>query len=419
MTKVNNLIIFWCAALVVAALMFPSISLGESGISANEGEPEPATAGAPDTDNMENASQTTIADEQTPPKYLAQMGQLEELGMPEGNQPEDEDSDVPEPEEETAQEDEEAQNGTLPSPPTKMKVLTEKPVPGMLEGVGGKVYEEPPKGKQLPEELRESAEAADSSEATGEAREGVTAGEGLSDVVMQEMSILNVPTGNLRTFKPIMDENYNFRGVVYGEEFGFIKILEGDNNLNLREVWKSPPVNAPVRGVFVMDVDKDGVTEIIAYTNDGNIFIYNFQERVLKYRTPEGTYDGVGCMVITNLDSDEPLELLFIDAQPGNPGNLVQIDSQSYFEEWRSSEEYSATDMIVGNVDNDDDLEIIMSTGEVLSGSFKSLEWQSDTAFGERLYLLDVDSDGKLELITEYGQEYIRIFDIDERREKW
>ena len=30
-----------------------------------------------------------------------------------------------------------------------------------------------------------------------------------------------------------------------------------------------------------------------------------------------------------------------------------------------------------------------------------------------------VDGDGMLELITEYDQSYIKIIEIDERREKW
>ena len=60
-----------------------------------------------------------------------------------------------------------------------------------------------------------------------------------------------------------------------------------------------------------------------------------------------------------------------------------------------------------------------MNTGEVLDSKFKDVKWKSDIAFGSRLYLIDVDSDGLLELVTEYEQSYIRIIDVDQRREKW
>lgn len=240
-----------------------------------------------------------------------------------------------------------------------------------------------------------------------------------SDIVKEELSIFNVSTDNLRTMKPLMDDDFNLRGMVYGEERGFIRILEADNDGKFTEVWKSPPMNAPVRELFIDDIDKDGETEIVAYTNDGNIFIYGYKTHDLKYRTPENTYPGISCMVVENIDDDPQLELIFIASQPSNPGYLVQFDSKTQFEEWRSSQEYSATDMIIGNVDTDSEIEIILNTGEILSSRFKNVKWKSDIQFGDRLYLVDVDNDGILELVTEYDQSYIRIIDVDERREKW
>lgn len=245
--------------------------------------------------------------------------------------------------------------------------------------------------------------------------------------IMEELSLYNVPTGNLRTMKFIIDEEYNTRSMVYGEELGYIRVLDADNDDNFREVWKSPPLNAAVRGVFVEDLDGDGETDIIAYTSDGNFFIYGYETHDLKYRTPDGTYININCMVVANMDNDPEIELLFIGVKPGEEqpngsipaGYLIQFDPQSQFEEWISQEKYTATDMIIGNVDNDDELEIILNTGEILDVQFKELEWQSTTQFGSRLYLIDMDNDGILELVTEYDQSYIRIIDVDQRREKW
>ena len=98
---------------------------------------------------------------------------------------------------------------------------------------------------------------------------------------------------------------------------------------------------------------------------------------------------------------------------------LIQFDTKSQFEEWRSTQAYEATDMIVGNVDKDPEIEIIMNTGEILSSKFKNVKWKSDIELGDRLYLIDIDDDGILELVNEYDQSYVRIIDVDERREKW
>ncbi|MDP2982809.1 MAG: hypothetical protein Q8O92_05720 [Candidatus Latescibacter sp.] len=236
-----------------------------------------------------------------------------------------------------------------------------------------------------------------------------------SETYREEKSIFNVPTANLRTMKVIIDDQYNLVGMVYGEERGFIRVLSTDNQGNFTETWKSPPLNSPVRGIFVENLDRVGEVEIIAYTADGNIFIYGYDTHDLKYRTPEGTYPGIKCMAIANLDNTPELEMLFITSV----GKMVQFDPKTKFEQWRSSDTYLATDMIIGNVDNDKEVEIILNTGEVLNKQFKTVKWKSDVKFGERLYLIDMDSDGILELVTEYEEQYIRIFDIDQRREKW
>ena len=244
---------------------------------------------------------------------------------------------------------------------------------------------------------------------------------------MEELNLFNVPTANLRTVKTVIDEEYNLRGLVWGDELTYLHLLEADVNGNFREVWKSPSLNSEIRGIFVEDLDNDGEADILAYTATGDFFIYGYRSRTLKYRTPEGTYDTILCMAVADLDGSPEMEIFFnavragtSDSNASQPmGNLIQFDSVSLFEEWTSQERYAATDIIIGNVDNDEDPEIILNTGQVLDIRFKGLEWQSDVAFGSRLYLIDLDSDGLLELVTEYNQSYIRVIDVDERREKW
>ena len=245
--------------------------------------------------------------------------------------------------------------------------------------------------------------------------------------LMEELSLFNVSTANLRTMKTIIDDKWNLRGMVYGDGQGYIRILKADNEGNFTESWKSPPLNSAVRGLFVNDLDVSGETEIVAYTADGNIYIYGYDSHTLIYKTPEGTYQKINCMVIANMDSDPQMELFFIGVRPGTspsqdgklPGNLIQFDTKTQFEEWTSTDLYSATEMLIGNVDTDPESEIILNTNEILNIRFKDVEWISTIDFGNRLYLIDLDDDGILELVTEYNESFIKIIDVDQRQEKW
>lgn len=239
-----------------------------------------------------------------------------------------------------------------------------------------------------------------------------------SDTFHEELTIFNSPTGGMRTMKVIIDDQYNLVGMVYGEELGFVRILTADNNGNFTETWKSPPLNSQVMGVFVDNLDNTGEAEIVAYTAEGNIFIFGYDTHEQKYKTPDGTYQGILCMLVANVDADPAKELLFIT----KAGKMVQFDPATKFEEWTSTETYTSTDMVLGNVDNDRETELVLNTGEVMNLRYKSVEWKMEGKLvspNSRLFLMDVDSDGILELIIRYDQNTTRIIDVDQRREKW
>lgn len=329
-------------------------------------------------------------------------------------------------EEEKKPDEKEAATGEkLPPPPPKTFIATEKPIKGTLRGIVGEKKSTvkatgQPGATPVPEADRSKQQEAAKGEPSPEPSRRISgARKQKSNLVREELSLFNVSNANLRTIKTVIDDDFNLRSIVYGEELGFIRVCEADDDGNFKEVWKSPPLNAPVRGLFVDDIDRDGETEIVAYTSKGNIFIYGYQTHDLEYRTPENTYPGISCMVVANLDDDPQLELFYQASQPGMPGRLIQFDPKTQFEEWTSSREFGATDMIVGNVDADPDMEIILNSGEILSSKFKNIKWESNIKFGDRLYLIDIDSDGILELVTEYDQSYVRIIEINERREKW
>lgn len=297
----------------------------------------------------------------------------------------------------------------LPPFPSMMNAITtEKPVRGVSAGVVPR--ERTRAAVSSPDDPGKPSAAGPGQPAPAKRRP--------SDTFMEERSLFNTPTANFRTAKVIIDEEYNLVGMVYGEQFGYLHILDADGNGDFTESWKSPPLNGEIRGVFVANLDRTGEAEIVAYTANGNIFVYGYDSHEMKFRTTDGLYKRIDCMLVANLDASPELELLFIT----DTGKMIQFDPISKFEEWTSTETYTATDMALGNVDNDPGEELILNTGEIINFQFKAMKWKMDAVTvgaDSRLYLIDVDRDGILELVVEYTQQYIRIFDIDQRHEKW
>ena len=119
-------------------------------------------------------------------------------------------------------------------------------------------------------------------------------------------------------------------------------------------------------------------------------------------------------MTVQNVDDDPQPELIFC-----TDGRLIIYDGRDHFEEWRSDQDnITATELLIADVDGDSEREIVLNDGFVFDASFHDLEWQSPSQFGDKMGILDVDNDGIVELVGEFRGRFIRIFDVDLRREK-
>ena len=100
-------------------------------------------------------------------------------------------------------------------------------------------------------------------------------------------------------------------------------------------------------------------------------------------------------------------------------GRLIIYDGRDQFEEWRSDQDnINATELLIADVDGDEEREIVLNDGFVFDAMFRDLEWQSPVQFGDKMDVFDLDNDGIVELVGEFRGRFIRIFDIDLRREK-
>ena len=208
------------------------------------------------------------------------------------------------------------------------------------------------------------------------------------------------------------DDKSDKERIVYGDNRGIIHILKRQKRGYLEE-WKSRELGGAIGEVFVEDMDLDGQLEIVVYTNTGRIYFWDPRTNRLIWQSIQTKFESITCMEIYNVDDDDQKEFIFIA-----DSHLYIYDGKDHFEEWRSDEEYTAEDMVIADFDADGQDEIVLNTGFVLDARFRDFEWRYREPFGDRLGMLDIDDDGILELIGESAGRFLRIFDLDLKREK-
>ncbi len=200
--------------------------------------------------------------------------------------------------------------------------------------------------------------------------------------------------------------------MVYGSYRGTLHLIENRNGrlvtAKSRDLW------SPVVEMLAVDLDGDDQDEVVGFTQNSRLFILRGHDLQDVWNTIEGRFDDIKALTVADVDDDGQLEIVLI------ADKLLRIYSAlREIEEWKSSEEYSATRIVVGDVDGDGADEIVLNTGVVLGAVFRDVEWTYEPGFGTRMDLFDIDSDGILEIVALGGDGLVRVFDVDERRLKF
>jgi hypothetical protein len=176
--------------------------------------------------------------------------------------------------------------------------------------------------------------------------------------------------------------------------------------------WNSFYLGSPVRKIVADDIDANGIIDLVVLTSAGRMFIFDTNTHLLVWESTANDFASVSEFLVEQLDTDRAKELLLCA-----DSRLVIMDGEKLLREYQSSDEFKCEYMLIGDVDNDDEKEIVLDSGFVINAKTLNFEWQTDF-FGTRPSLLDVDADGVDELICESTGGALRVYDLDIRQEK-
>lgn len=200
---------------------------------------------------------------------------------------------------------------------------------------------------------------------------------------------------------------------IYADRQAHVHVLKvEDGTIGLD--WENTNLGSRVASIFVTDLYGDESDKLVIGTAGGRILIYQMDGYDLDWENLQDPFDQIEYMISKNIDDDPQEELIFIADR-----TLYIYDSLKKTIDWQSQDEYSAKQIITGNVDDDDQLEIITNTGIILDSRFYNVEFQSEEPFGDRIFLLDINNDGIPEIAGESLDFNLRFFDVYAEREIW
>ena len=208
-------------------------------------------------------------------------------------------------------------------------------------------------------------------------------------------------------------DNGNAWGMIYADVYGKIYIKRATSRGWKRE-FEITNLGAKVKKYDILDVENDGVLELVIATMAGGILIYSLDDYTNTWENIEDDFSSIEAFDIKNVDTDAQMEFIVLAN-----GTLYIIDSLDKSRQWISERKFSATELIVANVDKDEQLEIILNTGIVIDTKFYVIDLEWDKPFGERISTFDFNNDGIPEVIGEFSDYSLRIFDVYSQREIW
>lgn len=216
--------------------------------------------------------------------------------------------------------------------------------------------------------------------------------------------------------------------VLYGDgQWGEIHCYDA---VSLAEKWNIHNPEHGATNIAVFDTNGDGNLEILwgagaSSTGEDHLYVHDISTLALQWQSShiDGPFHAVD---VGDVDSDGTQELVFASFASNSTysdGTLFIYDAETFELQWQSETDMFGSnawtgihDLKIGDVDDDEDMEIIVATDRLYDGTLyiingKTHEIEHNYLYdeGSPLYSLDiydVDNDGETEIIAGGGREH-------------
>lgn len=201
--------------------------------------------------------------------------------------------------------------------------------------------------------------------------------------------------------------------LIYTDRPGHIHVYAIEDGV-LKKQWETTTLGSRATSLIVTDLYGDGHEKILVSTIAGRVLIYDLAKYELEWENLQLHFSRIDFMACANLDGDPQQEVVLLADD-----KLYIIDGYNRNIQWNSTTNMPATYMVIGNVDDDPQLEIVLNSGIIVDSRFYNIQFQTDQPFGDRLSLVDLTGDGYPEVVGEFTDRTLRVFDVWRGREVW
>ena len=168
-----------------------------------------------------------------------------------------------------------------------------------------------------------------------------------------------------------------------------------------------------MKRMSVYDSNNDGIVEaFVAAKNEifhvadiklPPLSVFTSQQRIINF-------------AVDNLDADPKPELALLLANESGSKAVVILDDDFQAELLRTSVTTSDTiEMAIANIDDDESLELVLSSGQVYDISSAENQWYNADGFGQTMTTGDINNDGIEEIIASVGWGPLTVWDAQSR----
>lgn len=203
-----------------------------------------------------------------------------------------------------------------------------------------------------------------------------------------------------------------------GRYFGMMDYFNGDYKFS----WISPLYeNDQIQAIKHYDIDNDSKKEIFVLHTSGVIDIFNPVDMSIDSTLNTSINNSIS-LNISDVDNDGVAEYVIgqMNGIYSDYMNLYILNSKTLEQEWDTTNiAVDKYDIQTGNVDDDDNDEIIISSGLVLDGKTHKVEWYYSQGFGTKIKLADLDSSGSQKILSLSNYYDINVFDAINKTPLW